>query len=209
MQRGRRVVTHDTIPTDGTRNSTLITVRPKVAELTFQLYGRALHPELFQIHQTRVVERAGYRAKIDITSAGHVINWRVDGITLTEVAAAANQPLPKKRLLMGHHLRGECNDRLECRGGVTYQVDFCLEPLDAEMFWSFQEELVRNSERQGMLHTFDSSGRIALGALSYIHVQTRERSMMIQAFHTFPDDHAIVKTQSVFELPGKRKTDHS
>jgi len=181
----------------------LITVRPKVAELTFQLYGRALHPELFEIHQTRDVERNGYRAKIDITSAGHVINWRHDGITLTEVAAAANHPLPKKRRLMGHHLRGECSDHLQCRGGATYQVNFQLEPLDPEIFWSFQQDLIRNSERQGMLHTFDSSGRLALVALSYINVQTRERSMMIQAFHTFPDDHAIVKTQSVFELPRK------
>lgn len=182
----------------------MLSVRPKIAELTFQLYGRALHPELFETHQTRAVERNGYQAKIDITSAGHVINWRYDGITLTEVAAAANHPLPKKRRLMGHHLQGECRDYLECRGGATYQVDFQLEPLDPEIFWSFQQDLICNSERQGMLHTFDSSGRLALGAISYINVQTRERSMMIQAFHTFPDDHAIVKTQSVFELPRKK-----
>ena len=179
----------------------MLSVRPKVAELTFQLYGRALHPELFEVYQTRDVERGRYRAKIDITSAGHVINWRCEGLTLTEVAAAANHPLPKRRRLMGHQLRGECSDHLECRGGATYRVDFQLEPLDPEVFWSFQQDLVRNSERKGMLYTFDSSGRLALGALSYVHVETRERSMLIQAFHTFPDDHAIVKSQSVFQLP--------
>jgi hypothetical protein len=42
---------------------------------------------------------------------------------------------------------------------------------------------------------------MAIGALSYISVETRQRSLLIQAFHTFPDDYAIVKTQSVFELP--------
>jgi hypothetical protein len=26
--------------------------------------------------------------------------------------------------------------------------------------------------------------------------------LLIQAFHTFPDDYAIVKSQSRFELPG-------
>ena len=42
---------------------------------------------------------------------------------------------------------------------------------------------------------------MAMGALSYINVETRSRSMLIQAFHTFPDDFAIVKTQSMFKLP--------
>ena len=28
----------------------MLTVRPKVAELVFQLYGRPLHPELFDIY---------------------------------------------------------------------------------------------------------------------------------------------------------------
>ena len=179
----------------------MLSVRPKVAELTFQLYGRALHPELFEVYQTRDVKRGRYRAKLDITSAGHVIHWRYDGLTLTEVAAAANHPLPKKRRLIGHRLHGERSDCMECRGGIHYQVDFQLEPLDPEVFWSFQQDLIGNSQRQGMLYSFDSSGRLALGALSYIHVETRERSMLVQAFHTFPDDHAIVKTQSSFQLP--------
>jgi hypothetical protein len=65
----------------------------------------------------------------------------------------------------------------------------------------FQEELTADGERQGLLHTFDASGRMRLGALSYINVETRNRSMLVQAFHTFPDDYAIVKSQSLFELP--------
>ena len=43
--------------------------------------------------------------------------------------------------------------------------------------------------------------RMALGALSYIHAEMRNRTLTVQAFHTFPDDYAIVKSQSVFELP--------
>ena len=179
----------------------MLSVRPKVAELTFQLYGRALHPELFEVYQTRQVDRGGYSAKIDITSAGHVICWRYKGITLTEVAAAANHPLPKRRRLMGHRLVGQRNDHMECRGGIQYSIDFQLEPLDPELFWTFQEGLTRNDERKGLLYTFDSSGRLALGAVSYIHVETRQRTMMDQAFHTFPDDHAIVKTQSHIRMP--------
>jgi hypothetical protein len=59
----------------------VISVRPKVAELVFQLYGRSLHPELFEVHNARVVERGGYRAIVQITTAGHVISWQYQGIT--------------------------------------------------------------------------------------------------------------------------------
>lgn len=179
-------------------------VRPKVAELVFQLYGRALHPELFEIHQTRTVERGGHQATVQITSAGHIVTWRYDGLTLTEVAAAANQPLPQRRRLMSHRLQGERTDRVECRGGCSYQTRFQLEPLNPAVFWSFQQELINDGQRQGMLHTFDSSGRVALGAISYIHLEARNRSLLVQAFHTFPDDSAIVKSESIFRLPGSK-----
>jgi hypothetical protein len=179
----------------------VLTARPKVAELVFQLYGRPLHPELFVIHHSRRVKRGEYDAKIDITSAGHVVTWRYAGLTLTEVATSAHHPLPERRRLFSHRLRGQRTDAMECRGGVQYQVAFQLEPVEPEVFWTFQQELVEDSRRQGMLHKFDSSGRIALGALSYINVETRSRQLLIQAFHTFPDDCAIVKSQSIFQLP--------
>ena len=179
----------------------MLTVRPKVAELTFQLFGRPLHPELFVVFESCTIERGGYTAKIDITGAGHVVTWRYGGLTLTEVAASAHHPLPKMRRLLAHHLRGQRSDRVECRGGVRYQTSFQLEPADPEVFWTFQQELAVEGERQGMLHRFGSSGRMALGALSYVNLEARNRSLLVQAFHTFPDDYAIVKSQSLFELP--------
>ena len=179
----------------------MLTIRPKVAELTFQLYGRPLHPELFQVYETCTLERGKYTAKIDITGAGHVVTWRYAGLTLTEVAASALHPLPKMRRLLSYGLKGQRTDRVECRGGVCYQMSFQLEPVAPEVFWTFQQELAHDGERQGLLHRFDASGRMALGALSYIHVETRNRSLLVQAFHTFPDDYAIVKSQSIFELP--------
>ncbi|HEX4147571.1 MAG TPA: DUF2617 family protein [Pirellulales bacterium] len=179
----------------------MLSVRPKVAELVFQLYGRSLHPELFEIHASRTVRRGDYQATVDITSAGHLVTWRYHGLTLTEVATAAHHPLPQKRRLLSYRLKGERNDRMECRGGASFQVNFQLETVDPEVFWTFQQELSHDGERQGMLHRFNPSGRLVLGALSYINIETRNRSLLVQAFHTFPDDCAIVKSQSLYEIP--------
>jgi len=180
---------------------TVLSVRPKVAELVFQVYGRPLHPELFQVCQTHSIQRGDYEAKIDITTAGHVVTWRYGGLTLTEVATAAGHPLPERRRLMSYRLRGQRSDRVECRGNVTYEMNFQLESVAPEIFWTFQQELTFDAQRRGLLHQFGSSGRIALGAISYLNFDTRNRSLLVQAFHTFPDDHAIVKSQSVFQFP--------
>ncbi len=179
----------------------MLTVRPKIAELVFQLYGRPLHPELFQVYESRSIMRENYQAKIDITSAGHVVTWRSGGMTLTEVAAASQHPLPEKRRLMSYALKGQRSDQMQCRGGVRYQMSFQLESVEPEVFWIFQQELAADGKRKGLLHKFDASGRISLGALSYINVEVRTRKLLVQAFHTFPDDYAIVKSQSMIELP--------
>jgi hypothetical protein len=179
----------------------VLTVRPKVAELVFQLYGRPLHPELFEVCASRTVERGDFQAKVQITTAGHLVTWRYAGLTLTEVCTAAHHPLPERRRLISYRLKGARTDTVECRGGVSYKMNFQLEPVEPEIFWTFQEELTQNALGQGMLHRFGSSGRIALGALSYINIETRSRTMLVQAFHTFPDDCAIVKSQSLFQIP--------
>ncbi|HZZ28638.1 MAG TPA: DUF2617 family protein [Pirellulales bacterium] len=180
----------------------MLSVRPKIAELVFQVYGRALHPELFEIFATRRVSRGDYEATVHITSAGHVVAWQHRGLILTEVACSASHPLPQKRRLVHFRLKGARSDELECRGGVHYEMNFQLEPVQPEVFWTFQHELISGDIRQGMLHRFDSSGRMALGALSYVNIEARNRVLKIQAFHTFPDDYAIVRSQSLFRLPG-------
>ncbi len=179
----------------------MLSTRPKIAELVFQLYGRSLHPELFEIYESRTIKRGNYEADIQITSAGHLVSWRYEGITLTEIAAAANHPLPKKRRLMSHRLKGDRADQLECRGGIKYDVAFSLEPANSERFYAYQKELTLQATRQGLLHKFDSSGRWGTGAISYINVESRDKIFRVQAFHTFPDDCAVLRIQSSFQLP--------
>ena len=177
----------------------MLSLRPKAAELVFQVFGRPLHPELFNLCATRSVDRGNYVATVAITGAGHVITWRRGGSTLTEVATGSSQPLPQKRRLLAHRLAGERSDRVQCRGGVTYETCFQLETVPSELFWSFQEEILIAGGRRGLLHRFESAGRLANGAVSWIDLETRPRGLLVQAYHTFPDDLAIVKSQSLFE----------
>jgi hypothetical protein len=181
----------------------VLSVRPKVAELAFHVFSRSLHPELYTVHRTRRIERSAYQAQVNITNCGHVITWNTIGktpVTVCEVATSAHQPLPTKRCLIRESLKGSRTEKADFHFGVGYRTHFQLEPVAPDMFFMVQQQLCKQPT-EGLLHTFDASGRMSMGALSYVNIETRQRSMLVQAIHTFPDDYAIVKVESLFSLP--------
>jgi hypothetical protein len=175
-------------------------IRPKISELVFQLFGRPLHPELFEVFAARNICRDEYQATIQITDSSHTITWQSREICLTEVTSSVEHPLPQRRLLLLHPLRGERSDRVQCASGIVYQASFQVERLSAAVFWHVHEELAQEGARRGLLFQFRTSNRITLGPLSYINFEPCARSLSVQSFHTFPEDCAVVKTQSLFEL---------
>lgn len=179
----------------------MLSVRPKVAELVLQLYGRSIHPELFDIHETRTFQRGKYEASVRITSTGHLIAWKVGDLLLTEVATSAHLEMPEKRRLMSHRVRANREDRLDCHGGISYEMSFALESASPEKLRGYQKELSLQAARNGILHQFEASGRFEAGGISYMNVESRDKTFRVQAFHTFPDDSAVLRIQSLFRLP--------
>ena len=180
----------------------MISVRPKIAELSFTLFGRSLHPELFVVNKRYEVDRSKYAAKLEITNSGHVFFFQHDLVKITEVTASTHHPLPSSRLLDSKPFRGGFQQTSETRGPVTYRSEFQIEKVQPEMFWAFQTELSKTSPQHGIIHSFDSSGRIPIGGISYLHTIARDSLLVVQAFHTFPDDQAIVRTRTEFEIHG-------
>ena len=117
------------------------TVRPKVAELTFQLFGRSVHPELFQIYKSHHIEREQYSARIHITADGHIICWRSGKSILTEVASSIHQPLPPSGKVFSAPLRNRGCDVIDYNSLVSYRCEYALERVKAEMFWMIQKQL--------------------------------------------------------------------
>ncbi len=180
----------------------MLSVRPKIAELAFRVFSRSLHPELYAVHQSRQIERSQYEAKIDITNCGHVVTWHADGLTLCEVATSAALPLPTKRCLLGMPIKGSRTDATQ-HGHLGYRTSFQLDSVPPDMFFIVGQTLGQEATR-GLIHRFDSNGRQSIGALSYINIETRSHSLLIQAIHTFPDDYAILKIETLFSLPSSK-----
>jgi hypothetical protein len=174
-------------------------VRPRVGDLVFQLYGRPLHPELFDILAYRKLQRGDYELTLRITRTGHVITWENADVLLTEVAAAADQELPEKRRLLSYRLRGEHGGMLSCAHGIKYQTTFQVETLAPEIFLQVHEEILLDGEKRGMLHNFQPSPRLTVSPLGFIAVESRFNCLFLSTFHTFPEEYTVVKSQSLIE----------
>ena len=177
-------------------------IRPKVAELALTVFGKPLHPELYVVHASRRIEREHYTTDVQITACGHVVTFQTAIGTMCEVAASTHQPLPTLRRRYASRLKGRRTDTVVDDRGMKYRVSHQLETVEVDLFWMMQKQLDQG-DNAGLVHRFDSSGRISMGALSYINVETRLRSMLVQAVHTFPDDHAVLKIESLFSIPAK------
>src|SRR5919201_2551017 len=169
-------------------------LRPRVSDLVFQLYGRPLHPELFDILAVRKIRREDYELTVRITRTGHVISWENPDVYLTEVTAAADQQLPARRRLLDYRLRNEHTGTLACAHGVHYQMSFQVEVLPPEIFVHVHDEILADGSKRGLLHNFQPHHRLALSPLGFVSVEARPGCLFLSAFHTFPDEHTVVKT---------------
>ena len=173
--------------------------RPPVSELVFHLFGRPVHPELLDILAVRRVEREDCRLTVAITRTGHLITWDNGAVCLTEVAAASADPLPERRRLLHYKLRGEHHAALACAHGIHYQMSFQVEALPPEIFLHVHDEIMADGAKRGFLHNFQPHHRLALAPLGFVTLEGRPGCVVIHAFHTFPDEHTIVKSQSLIE----------
>jgi hypothetical protein len=68
------------------------------------------------------------------------------------------------------------------------------------VFLNLHEELSIDCGRADLAYRFPPANRLAPEALSLIRTEVCPRSLLIHAFHTFPESAAVVKTQSLFEF---------
>ena len=174
-------------------------LRPRVSQLVFQLYGRPLHPELFDILATRKIQREDWEMTVRITRTGHVISWENRDVLLTEVATAVDQPLPEKRRLLSHRLRGEHNATVDCAHGIRYQTCFQVEVLPPGIFLHVHDEILADGSKRGLLHNFRPNHRLSVSPLGFIAVEARPGCLFLSTFHTFPEENTVVKSQSLIE----------
>ncbi len=90
-------------------------------------------------------------------------------------------------------------------GIVEYQSCLEVERVDIEIFLHLCEEIALSASGDRLFHRFPASNRLAPPPISHIQLSARAEDLSIQCFHSFPNECAIVRTQSLFELKVRSK----
>jgi hypothetical protein len=174
--------------------------RSSVAELAFHVFNRSVHPDWFATRAFRRIEQLGWEADLRIIDGGHSVVFHSGSDRLTEILSGPETALPEPGLLFHSHLRRERSTLLRPSGTVEYQSCLEVERVDLEIFRHLCDEITLDASGSPLFHRFHSSNRLAPPPISHIQIGARVRDLSIQSFHTFPEECAIVRTQSLFEL---------
>jgi hypothetical protein len=167
--------------------------------MLFRLYDRPLHPELFEVLESRTVTEEGYTLSVRLTRTGHALGWARGKVYLEEVTATSEMLLPEAGRRLTHDFNSTRNGRCDLRGGVRYQISSQLEVLPEEQFRHFHEELVLDGARKGLLFLGGTGNRLGPSPLGVVILQRLAAGLSAAAFHTFPEERAVIKTQSLIE----------
>lgn len=175
-------------------------VRPDASQLAFRLFDRALHPELFNRFAEAILTAEQFTAVFRICDAGHTVQFRCREETLTEVLGPYEQELPERGRCFGYRLRGSRDAAHALPWGIRYQCSAQSEVVDADVFTQVHEELQADAAKAFLAYEFPGGHRLAPSPLSVIQAELAPDSLTVHAFHTFPENLTILRTQSLFEF---------
>ena len=182
--------------------------KQSVDSLGFKLYSRALHPELFEIyHKHRIVQPA-FEGEIWITGCSHVTRFSVGEHHLTELMAEEGDLLPDRGLEAEFRLRGIRGEKQHehvLGGNLRYLMTCHVEIMSEKLYTQVHHDLARAATKHGLFVPFPLWRTNGLTPFTYLDYQTRADSLHVFAYHAFPDALTVVKSQSIFEIPGRRK----
>lgn len=172
----------------------------RIEDLHFFLYHRALHPELFNIHQVRQLRQKRYTAEIWVIGLSHLVMVQAKNQVITEVTSNDSEILPKTGLVNRFRFRGEKDHSHAFDEGVQHIMSSQVERMTMNLFAASHRDLLRYGQKRGVLCTFPEWTSGPLEPFTFIDYEARDSELHVHAFHAFPDEMVLLKTQSIFEI---------
>lgn len=172
----------------------------RVSDRVFRIFGKAIHPEWFSVRAHERYALGPWEADVRIVQGGHVVVFRAGSTVVTEILGARESPLPVGGLLLDSPVEGEHTESIRAGRDVAYQSCHEVERVDPEVFRHLCDEARLDATPGRLFHAFVPAHRFAPRPISLVRVDRLARGISIQAFHSFPDELAVLRSQSLFEL---------
>jgi hypothetical protein len=171
-----------------------------IDQLTFSLFQRPLHPELFQIYASREIKTEHYQALLWVTGCTHVISVFRGNECLTEVISTPNQMLPSRGLMERFQFRGPRTHKCTLSRGVSYMMDHQVEKMTPTLYRQSRSDLERFARNRGLFVNFPELEVGSLEPFCFVDFEARQNELHVHTFSAYPDQITMVKTQSLFDF---------
>ncbi len=175
-------------------------IRPQATQLSFRLYERSLHPELFDAYAEASLLTADLQATCRICLGGHSVTLAHGGRVVTEVVGSDEDDFPEFGQCVRHRLRNGRDATAHLRSGAKYHWGAHVEFTDPEVFDYLHSELVSEIPSATLSYQFPAMHRLRPGPISLLILESLPHALSIRSFHTFPDDLAVLRTQSLLKF---------
>ncbi|GAB4384860.1 MAG: hypothetical protein Kow0022_08770 [Phycisphaerales bacterium] len=170
---------------------------------TYQLvlYDRALHPELFQLRDRRVLGCAGHEFEAWLMPGGHMLRFGKNAHCVCELVTENEQSIPPAGLITGFFCAGEHDfDRDFDALGINYLTTVQTEQLNDSIYQSTWDEMVDfAAEADAMIYRWvDGFG----DNMSIVDIQRYSREVHAQSYHMIANGRVVLRTQTIFETHG-------
>jgi hypothetical protein len=173
----------------------------QAVDLHLFVFDRALHPELFTQFANFRVNQGKYHADIWILGLSHLVTVTSGSRCITELLARESDLLPTRGVLSRFRLKGERDHERKTPEGWSYMVSTQVETMDEALYKSVHFDLLRHTEKRGWFQSYEQWAEGDMVPFTYIDHEARDREFHVHAFHAYPQERTLVKTQSIIELP--------
>ncbi len=162
------------------------------------LYGRALHPEPFQLRARRVIKEAEFEAEGWLMRGSHVLCFRRKHFCASELVTSQHRDLPTAGLVSGFLCNGEHEYDHKFHASCEYYTSVQSEVMNEAMFHATYEELMSFGKDKGaLIHSFED---VAGQCLSMLDFEQTSKSIHIDSYHLLASGGIVLRTQSLFEI---------
>ncbi|WP_428389856.1 hypothetical protein [Mucisphaera sp.] len=169
--------------------------------IRLMVYGRPLHPELFNLEARRMDRHGEYEIETWLIPGGHIVRFQIPGQSLTEIVVDRGDHLPESGLVHALPCLGEKDYEMEQQGRLVYVTTVQSENLTDNLYNATLKEMDGFAEETGSVaHRWtDAQG---VGCLSIVDSQKYRNEYHIQSYHLLGASGVVLRTQSIFEIKG-------
>ncbi len=173
--------------------------RPDVADMVLRVFERAVHPELLDTLQQTSLAVGPHSATLRLTSHGHALEFRTSHGVITEVATSKHAPLPAQMRMIDRRLIGYRTHMIDTMG-IRYHCSYQLESVPLDVYLQLHREMECDVRTSSLATVIPGSSPCSPECISLLKCDLLPEGLVVHAFHTYPDNAAVLRIQTLFEL---------